>query len=204
MEPETQRDPAARDRARRRRAQQVQRRRLVFGICVLGLIVVISALVVGLPRGSNTPTTTSSTGSQSSTTTSLVAATYTANLTGAQSVPAVKTEATASLALTYDPEAAALTFVLNVKGLTSPSVATIYEGTAGTSGAPVLTLFAGPSKKGVFSGSLAEGTIKDADLTGPLQGKTVGDLISLVKAGNAYVSVGNTSHPLDAIRGQIK
>jgi hypothetical protein len=203
MEPEIQRDPAARERARRRRVQQVQRRRLVFGICVLGLIVVISALVVGLPRGSNTSTTTT-TETAGTTTTTLVAATYTADLTGAQSVPAVKTEATASLALTYDPDAAALTFVLNVKGLTNPSVATIYEGTAGASGAAVLTLFAGPSKKGVFSGSLAEGTIKDADLTGPLQGKTVGDLIALVKAGNAYVSVGNTSHPLDAVRGQIK
>jgi hypothetical protein len=204
MEPEIQRDPAARERARRRRVQQVQRRRLVFGICVLGLIVVISALVVGLPRGSDTPSTTSSTGSQGSTTTSLVAATYTADLTGAQSVPAVRTEATASLALTYDPDAAALTFVLDVKGLTNPSVSTIYEGTPGAPGAAVLTLFAGPSKTGKFSGTLKEGTIKDADLTGPLQGKTVGDLIALIKAGNAYVSVGNTSHPVDAIRGQIK
>jgi hypothetical protein len=204
MEPEIQRDPTAREQARRRHARQVQRRRLVFGVCVLGLIVVVSALVVGLSGNSGTSGTTSTTRSQASTTTTLVAATYAADLTGAQSVPAVKTEATASLALTYDPDAAALTFVLNVKGLTNPSVATVYEGTPGASGAAVLTLFAGPSKEGVFSGSLAEGTIKDADLTGPLQGKTVGDLIALVKAGNAYVSVGNTSHPVDAIRGQIK
>jgi hypothetical protein len=202
MEPEIHSDPAARERARRRRAQQVQRRRLVLGICVLGLIVLISALVVGLPRGSDTSTTTV-TETSGTTTTSLVAATYTADLTGAQSVPAVKTVATASLTLTYDPEVAALTFVLDINGLTDPSVSTIYEGTPGASGAAVLTLFAGPAKTGKFSGSLAEGTIKDADLTGPLQGKTVGDLIALIKAGNAYVSVGNTSHQ-EAIRGQIK
>ena len=27
--------------------------------------------------------------------------------------------------------------------------------------------------------------------------------LALIEAGNAYVSIGNTSHPIDAIRGQI-
>lgn len=191
----------ARERARRRRAEQVQRRRLVLGVCVLGLVVLIVALAIGLSGGGGTAVSTTST---QSTGTSLAAATYTADLTGADSVPAVKTEATGSLTLTYDPDAATFTFVLETNGLTNPGVATIYEGAAGSTGAAVLTLFDGPAKSGLFSGELAQGSIEAAKLTGTLTGKTIGDLIALIEAGNAYVSVGNTSHPIDAIRGQIK
>ncbi len=52
-------------------------------------------------------------------------------------------------------------------------------------------------------GVLAEGLILDEDLIGPLRGGTIADLITLIKSGNAYVSLGNKSHPVDAIRGQI-
>jgi len=205
MEPENRRDPAARDRTRQRRAQQVQRRRLALGVFVLALIVLIAALVIGLSGGSDDGVASSTTTEAGETTsTTLVAATYTADLTGAESVPALPTKATGSFTLTYDPEAEALTFVLDISGLTSPSVAAVYEGAPGTSGTAVLNLFPGPAKEGLFSGVLAEGTIEEAELTGSLVGGTIGDLIALIKAGDAYVSVGNVSHPVDAIRGQIK
>ena len=64
-------------------------------------------------------------------------------------------------------------------------------------------MFAGPAEKADFSGVLAQGTIDETKLTGSLEGGTVGDLIALVKDGKAYVSVGTTAHPVDAIRGQI-
>jgi len=201
METTPPQDPLASGRARRRRAEQVQRRRIILGACVLGLVVLIVALAVGLSGGEDSAVSTTST---QSTATSLVAATYTADLTGADSVPAVKTAATGSLTLTYDPDAPAFTYVLDIKGLTNPSMATIYEGAAGSAGAAVLTLFAGPAKEGVYSGELAKGTVKETDLTGTLAGKTIGDLMALIEAGGAYVSVGNTSHPVDAIRGQIR
>jgi CHRD domain len=201
METMPPRDPLARERVRRNRARQVQRRRLVLAIGVLLLIVLIVALAVGLSgRGGTATSTTSS----QSTETSLAAATYTADLTGADSVPALTTKATGTLTLTYDPDAATFTFLLDIKGLTNPSGARIFEGTSGTTGAAVFTLFAGPTKAGVFSGTLAQGSVEAANFTGNLRGKTIGDLIALIEAGGAYVSVGTTSHPIDAIRGQIK
>ncbi len=202
MEPES-RDPSAIDRAHQRRAQQIYRRRLVLGAFVLGLIILVVVLVVVFSGGSEEPGTTS-TESSETTSTSLIAATYMALLTGDESVPPVNTESTGTLTLTYDPEVPALTFVLEVDGLLDTTSAAIYEGSAGTNGTAVYTLFAGPTVEGEKHGELASGTIEDADLTGTLAGLAVGDLIALVKEGKAYVSVGNKSHPVDAIRGQIR
>ena len=195
-------DPLARERARRRRADQVRRRRIVLGVCVLGLIILIIAIVVASSGDGGAAVTTTSSSSESSTT-SLAAATYTADLSGADSVPAVRTDATGSLTLTYDPDAETLVFVLDINGLTNPSVASIYEGAPASRGTVVFTLFDGPTEEGLFSGVLARGTIEETTLTGTLAGKTIGDLIALIQAGGAYVSVGNSSHPEDAIRGQI-
>lgn len=203
MEPAP-RNQLARERARERRAKQVQRRRLVLGVGILALIILIAALAIGLSGDSDTAETTSTTGGgESETTVSPVAATYTAYLTGADSVPSVETEATGGLTLTYDPDTDSISFVLELDGLTNPSSATIYEGASGESGNAVVTIFAGPTDVGLFRGQLAEGEITAADLTGTLAGKSVADLVALIKDGRAYVSVGNTSHPVDAIRGRI-
>jgi hypothetical protein len=59
-------------------------------------------------------------------------------------------------------------------------------------------------KKGKFTGVLAQGTITAANLMGPLQGKTLEDLVSVIKAGDAYVNVHTTAHPGGEIRGQLK
>ena len=64
---------------------------------------------------------------------------------------------------------------------------------AGKNGGPVAGLFAGPKKEGKFSGELAKGTITDKDLIGPLAGKTIGDLVKLIKDGGAYVMSIRTS-----------
>jgi hypothetical protein len=199
-------DPLARERARRIRRQQIQRRRLVLAVLVLALIILVVALAVGLSgRSDETTGTTTGTGDGSTTTTSLGAATFTAQLTGANSVPAVETESTGALTLEYDPNALTLSFSLNLSGLSNPSSAAIYEGTAGTNGTVIYVLFAGPTKTGTgYEGELASGTVEAGNLQGSLKDGTIGDLIALIQAGNAYVSVGNTSHPVDAIRGTIQ
>jgi hypothetical protein len=178
---------------------------MALGICVLALLVLVLILVIACPGGEKA-TVTTTTGSETATT--LVSGTYTAELTGAESVPPVETAAAATLTLTYDAETEKLTYELRVTSpLTNPSVAAIYEGAPGTDGTAVYTLFAGPTKTGTFTGLLpdetTDNTIIDADLVGTLSGKTVADLIALIKEGNAYVSIGNESHPVDAIRGQI-
>jgi hypothetical protein len=48
------------------------------------------------------------------------------------------------------------------------------------------------------------GNITDSDLTGPMQGKTLSDLISEIDNGNTYTNVHTASHPDGEIRGQIE
>lgn len=207
MRPDSGRGPMPRDRARERRRKQIQRRRLVALACLLVLIVIIIVLVAtcgGSDDSTSTTSTSESTGSTQTTSTTLVQATYVAELTGAEAVPPVETEATGTLLLSYDPTEDTLTFSLGVDSLTDPTVAAIFEGAPGEEGAAVVNLFAGPAEEGAFTGTLAEGTLTADDLTGSLEGGTLGDLIALIEEGNAYVSVGNKENPVEAIRGEIK
>lgn len=203
MQPEIERDPNDRQRARQIRAEQVQRRRMALFICLLALIVLIVVLALTCGGGDNTSATSTSTSQETNTT--LLSSAFTAELTGDESVPKVTTTASATLTLDYDAETEVMSYVLTItRALTFPSDATIYAGEPGSSdGAAVYTLFAGPMEEGSFTGRLAEGTIVEQDLTGPLRGKTIADLIALLDEGGAYVSIGNKSHPVDAIRGQI-
>jgi hypothetical protein len=202
MQPEM--DPVALERARRRqkRQEQIQRRRLALGVSVLAIVVLIIGLAIGLSGGDETATTTT-------TSTSLLpleSATYSAELTGSDSVPAVKTEASASFIMTYDPDTKELSWTLEITHvLTTPTRADIYQGAPGTSGTAVYTLYLADAGQEATTkvGLLSEGVIDEAELVGPLQGGTLADLIELIKDGDAYVSIGNKSHPIDAIRGQI-
>jgi hypothetical protein len=201
MQPVDDRERAIKARARRQRATQVQRRRLVLLAVVVIVIVVIVALAVRScgDEGTAGSTTTETTGTGST------SSAFSADLTGADSVPAVETQAAAVLTLDYDSAAKEMAFKLEVTSQISvPSAATICQGLPGEYGTVVYTLFAGPAKDGNFRGVLAEGTIVQDELIGPLEGGTVADLVALIGEGDAYVSIGNDSHPVDAIRGPIK
>ena len=50
---------------------------------------------------------------------------------------------------------------------------------------------------------IAGGTINNSDLKGPLLGKNISDLITLIQSKNIYVNVHTQSHPDGEIRGQI-
>ena len=56
---------------------------------------------------------------------------------------------------------------------------------------------------GRFNGVLAEGTIADENLTGPLAGMTVADLVEKITSGMTYVNVHTDQYPPGEIRGQI-
>jgi CHRD domain len=201
MPDDYQRELTPRELHRQRRKEQVQRRRLVAGLCLLGLIIIIIVLVATCSGGSGDDSTTTTSGETTSTT--LGAAGYEAVLTGADAVPVVETNGSGTFLMTYDPEKEQLTYTLQVDELDNPSIANIYQGSEGEAGTAIYTLFGGPAADAGYSGILSDGTIKEDDLTGPLAGKTIGDLIALIKDGQAYVSVGTTDHPVDAIRGQI-
>jgi hypothetical protein len=201
MQPEM--DPVARERERRRqkRQEQIQKRRMALGIGVVALVVLIVVLALALSGGDDTTTTSSS----STTSLPLESSSYAAELTGDQSVPAVKTQAAATFKMEYISSTKELSWSLEItKSLTSPTLAAIYSGKTGTAGSVVYTLYAaGAGEEGAKVGLLADGVINEDDLVGPLKGGTIADLIQLIRDGNAYVSIGNKSHPTDAIRGAV-
>ena len=90
------------------------------------------------------------------------------------------------------------------EGIENVTAAHIHMAKKGENGPPVAGLFAGPKKEGMFSGTLGEGTITDKDLVGPMEGKTVKDLIKALRAGELYVNVHTDKYPDGELRGQIK
>lgn len=127
---------------------------------------------------------------------------FRAELSGKREVPRVKTPAKGTLKLVLSgPE---VIFVLDVDGITSPMAANIHQGRKGENGPPVAGLFGGPTRMGAFSGILAEGMISEKSLLGELRGKTLADLVRLIKSGNAYVNILTETYPAGEIRGQIR
>jgi hypothetical protein len=79
----------------------------------------------------------------------------------------------------------------------------IHQGKAGTNGPVVVTLFKTNSPSATTNGLLSKGTITATNLEGPLKGKQISDLISMIKSGNAYVNVHTEANPKGEIRGQL-
>ena len=68
----------------------------------------------------------------------------------------------------------------------------------------IMTLYDGP-KSGGFSGVLKEGSFTAKKvLEGPLKGKTIEDLVSLILADSVYFNVGTLDHANGEIRGQLQ
>ncbi len=96
-----------------------------------------------------------------------------------------------------------LQYTLTVKDLKDVTAAHLHMGKS-ADGPVIAPLFLGPMKKGQFSGTLAQGSITDKDLKGPLAGKTVDDLASLIASGEVFVNVHTSAHPKGEISGIVK
>ncbi len=94
-------------------------------------------------------------------------------------------------------------FSLYVKNIVNVTAAHIHLGNASQNGPVIVPLFLGPEKVGSFTGTLAEGDITAATLTGQLAGKSISDLISNINSKKCYVNVHTTAFPGGEIRGQI-
>ncbi len=98
-----------------------------------------------------------------------------------------------------------LRYRLNVKKIENVTAAHLHMGGATSAEGPVVaSLYLGPRKGGQYSGLLAQGTITEKDLQGPLSGKSLDDLVAAIKAGDIYVNVHTAKHPEGEIRGQVE
>jgi hypothetical protein len=129
--------------------------------------------------------------------------TFKAKLTGKDETPAVMTKATGKAVFKLSKDGKELTYTLEVKGIENATAAHIHAGKMGANGEVAVGLFKGP-KEGKFSGTLAKGTITDKDLVGPMAGKTIADLVAMIKSGDAYVNVHTAANKAGEIRGQLK
>ncbi len=129
---------------------------------------------------------------------------FTAKLTGKQETPAVKTRAVGSAVVIESKDGKTLHYVVRVKNIKDITAAHIHLAPRGKEGPPVATLFPGPEKTGTFSGILASGIVNASDLSGPMQGKTIADLVAEMEKGGTFVNVHTKAHPNGEIRGQLE
>ena len=99
-----------------------------------------------------------------------------------------------------------ISYWINVTGIKKINQAHVHNGTTGQDGDIVVSLLsnsksakgnATPPKIG-FNGNITKG-----DLRGPMQGKDISDLITLMGNGSAYVNIHTDKYPKGAIRGEI-
>lgn len=124
-----------------------------------------------------------------------------AELSGANEVPEVDTEATGNAEFVFENET--LDFTVEVQDIANVTAAHIHMGQEGENGDIVVTLFTDDTPDGAFDGELAAGTVEAEDLEGPLDGAELSEVIELLEDGNAYVNVHTEDNPDGEIRGQL-
>ncbi|MBW5471523.1 CHRD domain-containing protein [Brevibacillus formosus] len=129
---------------------------------------------------------------------------FRAFLRGSEEVPPVRTNATGTTSFRLSQNGQRLDFRLVVKNLRNFTEAHIHVGARGVNGPVVVFLF-GPVTRGIsVNRGVVAGSITQADLVGPLQGRPLSELIRLMKNGQTYVNVHTTQNPDGEIRGQIR
>jgi hypothetical protein len=146
-------------------------------------------------------------------------------LSGSQQVPPVKTNATGTASFEMLDDNKTLHYQINILDVPKITGIHIHQGKIEENGDIVVNLY-NNSQQNIFlkenetkisqiasnsikingnvqSSFLASGTINNSDLKGPLYGKSISDLINLIKSKNAYVNVHSQTHPDGEIRGDI-
>jgi hypothetical protein len=143
------------------------------------------------------------------------AARFVARLAGADEVPAIQTAARGAAKFTLSRDGSALRYRITARRILNAEGAHVHVGQPGEVGIIVADLMnSGTMKTGRRSFS-ARGTITAAQLTGPLAGHSLADLVAQMNAGGAYVNVhtddgaapantGPGDFPDGEIRGQLR
>ena len=145
--------------------------------------------------------------------------TYTVELTGQANVPdPIKTPASGQAQVVVSANGQSVSYVLTVKDLDNAAAADMHLGSPGQNGPLVVKLFpvggASP-KKGTFSGVLAQGKFDASNLTGPMAGASLSELLEMMREGNVYINLhtndgvdppnsGPGDYRLGEIRGQVQ
>jgi CHRD domain len=133
---------------------------------------------------------------------------FTTKLSGSNEAPPV---ATAALGIAifhtlHVGHQQVINYELHLKNIRGVTGAHIHIGNQGENGPVVAGLF-NPSMNGAptgaINGLLSSGTLTSSQLAGPLAGKTIDNLLVIIRSGGAYVNVHTTQNQNGEVRGQI-
>ncbi len=127
---------------------------------------------------------------------------FLARLSGSGEVPMVDTMATGRAIFRLNKDETELMYELEAFDIDGVTQAHIHMGMPNMNGPVVAFLFGPSDPTGEIDDLLAEGTITEEDLTGPLAGDFSG-LVERLRMGMLYVNVHTDANPPGEIRGQI-
>jgi len=140
---------------------------------------------------------------------------FVARLSARDEVPSNESLAAGQVIFRLSADGTELDYKLIVANIDNVVAAHIHLGAEGVNG-PVVAFLFGPAAAGGgrFDGVLAEGTITEADLVGPLAGQPLSALVDAMLAGNTYgnahtndgvapAGTGPGDLPAGEVRGQI-
>jgi len=127
---------------------------------------------------------------------------YDAPLSGENEVPPVQSSAT-GLAEFTPPVNDSIKYRINITGISGATGAHIHSGQTGENGEVVADLLTSMKVNDVSYGMTIRGNLSDSSLKGPMEGKTLEDLVAAMDSGQTYVNIHTTQHPDGEIRGQV-
>jgi CHRD domain len=129
---------------------------------------------------------------------------FTADLTGENEVPPSNSNGTGTAEILFNNDSSQVSYFINTSGLEEITGAHIHNGSLGVNGGVVVPLSQNKSAENQDNPAIwFSGDITKDDLQGPLEGKEISDLASLISNGSAYVNIHTQDNPDGAIRDQL-
>lgn len=126
-----------------------------------------------------------------------------ATLSGNQVVPPVITNATGRATFKH-PDSTTMNYKVNITGIMRPSGIGLHEGKIGSNGELIVNLMKQANNQTTASGLIITGSFTASDLLGQMHGKTILDLVSVMKKDETYISVDTEKYLKGEIRGQLE
>jgi hypothetical protein len=131
---------------------------------------------------------------------------YDSTLSGDKQVPPVETDVIGQISITVPRSESEIEYKINIIGASNITSAYMHMGKHGENGETVADLLKDSKKNKMENqtGVVIRGGVINSDLIGPMNGKSLHDLINAITDGQTYVNVTTASHPKGEIRGQIE